>query len=217
MRICFVSSEKLNEFAPKEKRADLYIFPFSALGEVDFEAEVEGKSEKLKSLAILSKRLSATVVCGCYTLIRGITHKSAAVADRGRIIGIADMINCVGDKKIRPGAGLKLFDIPSGKIGVAVGEDILFYDVVKSLSACGCAVIACPFGCMVNHTLSTAARAYSFACGVNICVCADGYAFASSPSGEMSFATPLSGFVYDFSLAAEYRAVERKERGFFGL
>lgn len=217
MRICFVSSEKLNEFVPEGKNADLFVFPFSALGEVDFEAEVNGKSEKLRDLAVLSKKLKAAVVCGCYTLIKGIRHKSAAVADRGKIIGIADMINCVGDKKIRPGTGLKLFDFSFGKIGIAVGEDIFFYDVVKSLISCGCAIVVCPFGDMANHTLSTVARAYSYACGVDIGVCAEGYAFASSPSGNMAFATPHSGFVYDFSIASEYRSVECRQRGLFGL
>lgn len=217
MRICFVSSESLNNFNSDGRRADLFVFPFSVLGEVDFEAEIADRSEKLKSMATLSKRLNAAVVCGCYTLIKGIRHKSAAVADRGKIIGVADMVNCVGDKKLRPGAGLKLFDLPSGKIGIAVGEDIFFYDVIKSLASCGCLAVVCPFECMANHTLSTVARAYAYSCGVNICVCADGYAFASSPSGNIAFATPVSGFIYDFSTAAEYRTVERRQRGLFGL
>lgn len=217
MRICFLSVENSLTVEADGTNADLFVFPFSALGEVDFEAEIGGKSEKLRQVASLSKRLNAAVMCGCYTLIKGVRHKSVAVADRGRIIGIADMINSIGGKKVRPGAGLKLFDISAGKIGVAVAEDIFFHDVVESLSACGCLAVVCPFDFITNHTVITVARAYSFVCGVHICVCAGNYSFASSPSGNIAFATPQSGFVYEFSSAGEYRLIERKTRGFFGL
>jgi len=216
MRICFLFSAKppLNA---EEISADIFLLPFSHLSEVNFDDEIAGKSEKLKALAKLSKKLSASVICGAYTDVKSIKRKSAIIADRGKIIGVADSVNLLGDKKYKVGAGLKIFDLPAGKIGVAVAEDVLFPDVIKSLSECGCSAILCPFENISSSPIITVARAHAFIYGINICLCANNYSFAASPFGDVAFSTAQNNFIHEFSPAGEYHTAEKKSRGFFGL
>lgn len=217
MRICFLFSEPFSSFPPQNTAADLYILPFAALGEVDFDDEISGRSKKLKALAALSKKFSAAIVCGCYTSIKGIKRKSAAVADKGRIIGIADEVNIIGGGDYRPGTGLKIFDFPSGKIGIAVAEDVLFPDVIKSLADCGCSAIVCPFEKLSSFVPVTVARANAYVYGTEIALCADNYSLAAAPSGEVAFASAKSGRTYEFFPEAGYRETTKKERGFYGF
>lgn len=216
MRICFLFSETVSSVRAEEGSADIFLLPFSALGEVNFDDEIAGRSEKLKDLARLSKNLSAAVICGGYTDIKGIKRKSAVAANKGKIIGVADGIIC-DDKKFRPGAGLKIFDFPAGKIGVAVGEDVMLPDVIKSLAACGCAAAVCPFETLSSAAAITVARAHAFIYGITVCLAANNYSFAVAPSGDIAFATGISGFIYEFAPSNEYRIRERKVRGFAGF
>lgn len=217
MRICFLFSEPFSSHSPQNAAADIYVLPFAALGEVDFDEEISGRAKKLKALAALSKKLSASVISGCYTSIKGIKRKSAAVADRGKIIGIADCVNAVGGSEYRPGTGLKIFDFSFGKTGIAVAEDVLFPDVIKSLTDCGCSAIVCPFEKLSvgAHIAVTRANAYIY--GTQIILCADNYCFAAAPSGEIAFASAKSGKTYEFFPEAHYKETTKKERGFFGF
>lgn len=216
MLICFLFSESVCSIEAEKYRADVFLLPFSSLGEVNFDDEIAGRSEKLKNLARLSKKLSAAVICGCYTDIKGIKRKSAVAASRGKIIGVADGIAC-DDKKFRPGAGIKIFDFPAGKIGVAVGEDVMQPDVIKTFAACGCAAALCPFETLSSAAPITIVRAHALVYGITICLTANNYSFAAAPSGEAAFASDKSGFVYEFSPTNEYRLRERKTRGIAGF
>lgn len=217
MRIRFLFSESVSSVRAEKGSADIFLLPFSSLREVNFDDEIAGRSEKLKDLARLSKNLSAAVICGGYTDIKGIKRKSAAVANKGKIIGVADGISASADKKFRAGAGLKIFDFPAGKIGVAVGEDVMSPDVIKTFSACGCAAALCTFETLSSASPITVARAYALVYGITICLVANNYSFAAAPSGEIAFATGISGFVYEFSPTNEYRLRERKVRGIAGF
>lgn len=216
MRINFLFSESVSSVRAEKGSADIFLLPFSSLREVNFDDEIAGRSEKLKDLARLSKNLSAAVICGGYTDIKGIKRKSAVAANKGKIIGVADGIIC-DDKKFRPGTGLKIFDFPAGKIGVAVGEDVMSPDVIKTFSACGCAAALCTFETLSSASPITVARAYALVYGITICLVANNYSFAAAPSGEIAFATGISGFVYEFSPTNEYRLRERKVRGIAGF
>ncbi len=55
---------------------DLALYGFSGLGEVDYENELKGKTEKLEVAAALSKACGCGLLCGCKTLSRGLLRKS---------------------------------------------------------------------------------------------------------------------------------------------
>lgn len=217
MRICFVNSGSLEEFVRNNHDivADVYCFNFVSVGEICYEKELKGESDKFEQIALLSKKLNAVVVCGCYTDTRGIKRKSVAVAERGKLSGVADANYCLDDKKYKCGAGLKIHQTSAGKIGIIVGEDLLFPEVTKSLSLCGSDVILCVYEKISENIEQVVMRAQAFTYGVNICMCAYAYSQGADIGGSLSFATRCNPFVYELQTGKEYHVIENRQRGFY--
>lgn len=62
---------------------DIALIGFGYLGDVDYDAELSGRSDKLGQLTRLTRRSGCAAVCGCRTDSRGLKRKSAAVAEGG--------------------------------------------------------------------------------------------------------------------------------------
>ena len=107
---------------------DVLVFGFSALGEVDYRSELDGTSQKLESLALLSRRLNCVAVAGCVTLSCGFRRRSAVVAERGKLLGVSDQLYTQGEQ-LHCGAHLKVYPTAAGKLGICVGEDLFFPQV----------------------------------------------------------------------------------------
>lgn len=216
MRVCFVSRGTLDGFWRDYggSEADVLLFSFRAVdGEISYEKELKGETSYFEDVAILSKECKNIVVCPCVTDTRGIKRKSAVIAEKGRILGVSDMINCI-DGEYNPGAGLKTYDTSVGKIGVAIGEDIYFPEVLRTLSVCGSDFIACPFG-QVDGVESVLLRAASFCYGAPCLLCGAGYSLMTDSGGGLAFASPCSPVEYETELKKEYHLVETRRRGFY--
>lgn len=215
MRVCFVSGQTLKDFSliSQTQGAELYLFGFRAFGEVSYERELKGETEYFENAAKLSKEQHATVVVGCLTDAKGIKRKSAVVAEKGRILGVSDMVNVI-DEEVNCGAEIRLFDTAIGRMGVLVADDLLFYETVQALCLCGCDFIVCPYEESMDSTQSLMARAYAFACGVPIFFCGVGHAFLANPQGELEFSCPLSPFVFEYVIRKEYRLISTRKKGY---
>lgn len=214
MRICFVTSGDLSKYRGGE-RADITLFPFHALGEVSYERELKGETALFEDVAILSRVQQGVVVCGCYTNARGIRRKSAVVAERGRILGVSDMVNRIDGCEFRSGAGVKLFDTKAGKLGIVVAEDLYFPHVMETLSLCGADVALCIFEQLNEELELTLMRSQAFFFGLPVCLCAYGYAQAADPLGKLRFSSPKSPCVFELPKEQEYHIIETRKRGFF--
>ncbi len=215
VRICFVGQDSLESVEKTGvESADLFLFGFNGMGEVSYQKELKGETRFFETAAALSKKGGGTVVCGCITDTVGHKRKSALVAENGRILGVSDMLNVV-DGEIGSGAALRVYDTKAGRMGVAVAEDLHFPDVVRSLALCGSDFIVCPFGGIKNSLQSVLLRAKAHTYGVPIFFCAQGYCMVAAPSGNLSFASPLSPVYTDFENVKEYHLIETRRRGFF--
>ncbi len=217
MRICFVTGGSLGDFADgyEGERADIVCCSFQALGKVSYERELKGETNLFEDVALLSKEQKNVVVCGCYTDARGIRRKSVVVAERGRILGVTDMVNRLDGGEYRSGAGIKIFDTSAGKLGVVVAEDLYFPQVMQTLSVCGAEVALCIFEELSESLEQTLMKAEAFLYGIPVCVCAFGYAQAADIAGKLSFASPKSPCIYDLKREQEYHLVEMRQRGFY--
>ncbi len=213
MRICFVTSGNLSEF--RGEQADVLIFPFHALGEVSYERELKGETNLFEDVAILSKTGRNIVVCGCYTNARNLRRKSVVVAERGRILGVSDMVNRIDGSEYRSGAGIKLFDTSVGKLGIVVAEDLYFPHVLETLSLCGADVALCVLEELNEGLELNLTRAGAFFFGIPVCLCAYGYAQVADPAGRLRFSSPKSPCFYELTREQEYHIVETRKRGFF--
>ena len=217
MRVGFVGRGRIYDFdreslASQEQETQLILFGFNGLGEVSYEKELRGESGYFERVATLSKECKNVVVCGCITDTRGLKRKSVVVAEKGKILGVSDMLHAL-DGELNSGGAIKLYDTAIGKIGVVVAEDLLFPDVVRSLSICGAEFIVCPFGDVYDSVQSVLLRSYAYCYGIPIFLCAKGYSLAAEIDGGVLFASPQSPVYIDVELKKEYHLVETRRRG----
>lgn len=216
MRVCFVSRETVEKFSLRdgENTADLIFFGFGGVdGEVSYERELKGETSYFEDVALLSKQYQCVVVCGCISDTRGIKRKSTVVAENGKILGVSDMLNCL-DGEYNPGAGLKTYDTKIGKIGIAVGEDCYFPELLRTLAVCGSDFICCPFG-ETDGVETILLRAGAFSYGVPISLCGEGYSALADVDGSLCFSSPCSPIAYDVEQKKEFALVETRRRGFY--
>lgn len=216
MKICFVGRGRLREFKESYQSdgEELILFGFEGMGEVSYEKELKGESGFFEEAALLSKSAKSTVVCGCVTDTRGYKRKSAVVADNGKLVGVSDMTRVV-DGEVSAGASLRIYETKLGRMGVAVAEDILFPEVIKSLALCGSDFIVCPFGRVTDTLTQTLLRAYAYCYGVPIFFCGMGYSMIADMGGSIAFASPQSPITTEFENAKEYHLIETRRRGFY--
>ncbi len=205
-RVCLESGEW------EEEEADITLFGFYH-EEVSYERELKGESCFFESAARLSKRAQSVVVCGCITDTRGHRRKSVVVAEKGKLVGVSDMLNAV-DGGYSSGAALRVYETKVGRMGVVVADDLRFPEVVKSLAICGSDFIVCPFGKM-DGMQSVLLRANAYCYGVPIYFCAEGYCMIADVTGEIAFASPQTPIRVAFSPKKEYHLVETRRRGFY--
>lgn len=214
MKIRFVTEGSLNEYWEGAKRADcdLLVFGFDGLGEVDYRRELAGETSKLEDMAILSREAGCTVVSGCFTDSCGVRHKSAAIAEKGRILGVADMLHVTEPNEFKSGAHLKVYETAAGKIGLCVGEDLYFPSVCESLALFDADVIVSVFGTAEDFVPQLMMRACAFSSGVNVCMCAAGIAQIASPDGDIRMRAARRECDFEFVPAREYRLTTVRTR-----
>ena len=214
MEIRFVSRGRLVDEQACVDEVDLTIYGFGGLGEVSYDKELRGESDCFERAARLSKQTKGVVACGCITDTRGMKRKSVLVAENGRLCGVSDMTHTM-DGALSSGAGLRVYDTKIGKMGVAVGEDILFPEVMSALVACGSDFIICPFGALRNTIPQVLLRAYAYLYGVPIFLCGVGYAIAVECDGGITMATPQSPICFSFENRKEFHLIETRKRCVF--
>lgn len=191
---------------------DIAVFGFSGLGEVDYELELKGETEKFEQAARLSKSAGCGLVCACKTLSRGFKRKSAAVSDRGKLLGITDMTRVLDGEEYKSGACMGLFKVNGCNIGVCLGNDLLFPEAIKSLADCGCNVITVILEEVRDNLPPLLIRAYSYLYGVPFIMCAGKTAYFADISGAIATSTQNYA-LFDVSPQSKYHVVTTRLKG----
>lgn len=191
---------------------ELAIYGFAGLGQVDFERELTGESEKFEDVARLSKRFGCGLVCGCKTLSRGLLRKSVAVADRGKLLGISDMNHVLDGEQFKSGVGLGFYKVNGCKIGLCIDNDLLFPDTFKALSLCGCNAIVVILEEIKDGIPPLLIRSYSYLYGVPIIMCAGKTAYFADVSGAIATSTQTVS-LFEISTQNRYHIVTTRTRG----
>ena len=110
MILCVIADGRVKD-TKSLPECDLAVFGFKGLGEVDYEEELKGVSDKFEDAARLSKSSACGVLSGCKTISRGMSRKSVAVADRGRLLGISDMNHVLDCEEFKSGSGLGFYTV----------------------------------------------------------------------------------------------------------
>lgn len=210
MKICAVNDSNYDLSSLPE--CDVVAFSFSRLGEVDYGAELAGKSDKLGLITRFSKVGRTVVLCGCTTDSRGLKRKSVAVADRGRLLGIADMLHVLDGGDYKSGASLGVFRAGGYVVGVCIGDDLFFPETVKAMSMCGCNLISVHLDEVTDGIPPLLIRAYAYLYGVPIIMCGGRRAFFSDISGQIATSNEAIA-LFETSPQNRYRAVTSRRKG----
>lgn len=213
MIFCVASDCKLKE-ARALPECDIAVFGFKGLGEVDYESELKGLTDKFEDVTRLSKSGKCGVLCGCKTNSRGVLRKSVAVADRGKLLGISDMNHVLDGEAYKSGAGLGVYSVGGYKIGLCVGNDLLFPDSFKALSLCGCNAVVALLEEIRDNIPPLLIRAYSYLYGVPVILCAGNMAFFSESSGEIA-ASSQQYTLFEVCPQNRYHVVTTRAKGMY--
>ena len=211
MVFCVVTGGKVAE-TESLPDCDLAVFGFEGLGEVDYEKELRGETEKFEEAARLSKDCGCGLVCGCRTVSRGLVRKSAAVSARGKLLGISDMLHVLDCEDFKSGSSLGFYKVNGFKIGLCIGNDLLFPETVKSLSMCGCNAIVAMLEEVRDNVPPLLIRAYSYLYGMPIVMCAGKTAYFADISGAI--ATSAQNItLFEVSPKNQYHLVTTRVKG----
>ncbi len=207
MKVCVVPCS-----AEKIPPCDVALFGFCWLGEVDYESELSGKTDKFEEAARLSRSCGCGVACACKTLSRGVARKSLAIADRGKLLGITDMNHVFGGEEYKSGAYLGLYTVGGYKVGLCIENDLYFPEGLRALSSCGCNIILAALEEARSPVQPVLFRAYAYIYGVPVIACAGRTAYFASPEGELASSTrPVT--LFETEPQNGYRLVTRRLRG----
>lgn len=213
MVFCVVADSKVKEIKSMPE-CDIAVFGFKGLGEVDYENELKGETDKFEDAARLSKAAGCGVLCGCRTRSRGILRKSVCVADRGKLLGISDMNRVIDTEEFKSGAGLGVYSVRGYKIGLCIENDLYFPDGFKALSLCGCNAVVV-FMEEIKTTLpALLIRAYSYLYGIPVVMVAGNMAYYSEITGEIA-SSSQSFSLFDIDPQNHYHVVTTRTKGLF--
>ena len=213
MVFCVVTDGGAGEITLPE--CDMAVFGFGVLGEVDYEKELKGETEKFEEVARLSKKSGCGLVCGCKTLSRGLLRKSASVADRGKLLGISDMTHVLDSEEYKSGASLGFYKVNGCKVGLCIENDLLFTETFKSLTMCGCNVIVVMLEEIRDNIPPLLIRAYSYLFGVPVIMSAGKTAYFADISGAIATSTQ-NLTVFEVSPQNRYHLVTTRTKGISG-
>lgn len=211
MKIC-VSPRLRASDAVRLPECDVALLGFDFLGDVDYESELSGKTDKFGELSRLTRNSRCAAVCGCRTDSRGLKRKSAAVADCGKLLGISDMLHVVEGEGYKSGAFLGVYKLGGYKVGVCIDSDLYFPENIKSLSLCGCNLLLCLMENLRDNMPPLLARAYAYLYGMPVAMSGGNCAYFADITGEIaSSSAPQTFFVAE--PRNNYRIVCTRERG----
>ena len=213
MKICVVT-EGRKELSVRLPRCDIALFGFSALGDVDYESELSGKSDKLERMAKLSGAAQCGLLCGCTTLSRGLKRKSVAVASRGKLLGVSDMLNVLDEEDYKSGANVGVYTVGGFKVGLCIDNDLYFPDCIKACAMYGCNLVAVHAEEITDGIAPLLIRAYAYLYGMPVVLCAGGSAYFADVTGVIASSNQE---VATFETAPKnvYRVVTSRRRGLF--
>ena len=219
MDFCLVTERSINAVWQEKlidiSKNDVVVFGFNGLGLVSYKKELNGETEYFQDLAKLSKQLSCVVISGCDTDTYGVFRHSVVVAEKGKILGVTDMVHSVDDSEFVASGNYKVYETSAGKIGVIVGEDLFFPESSAVLTLCDADVIVCIYKKQESFMPQIALRTFAYVNGVPMVFCAQGYATAVDIKGKIVSATGADILKTTIKTDRDYHEIGLKRRGLY--
>ncbi len=218
MNVCFVSGGTLNDVWQNKLDdiggAELLVFGFNGLGLVSYKKELNGETEYFQDVAKLSRQISSVIVCGCDTDTYGVFRHSAVIADKGKILGVADAVYSLDESEFVSGGSFKVYQTSVGRIGVIISDDVFFPDSYKILAMCDAELIICIVKKLRNFMPQILIRANAFSNGVATALVSNEQVSVSDIRGKIILSTEADLIKLKIKIEKDYHLVSSKLRGF---
>lgn len=219
MDVCFATADTINvvwqEKLSKIGKHDLLVFGFNGLGLVSYKKELAGETEYFQDLAKLSRQTESVVICGCDTDTYGTFRHSAAIADKGKILGVSDAVHTIDESEFVPGANFRVYDTSKGKIGVIVWEDLFFPESTRVLTLCDADFIVCVFKRVEDTMPQITLRTMAYCNGVSMALCSKNYACVSDYKGNITVAGTSDVIKAKVKTERDFRLISSRRRGLY--
>lgn len=169
----------------QSKDRQISLFGFQLLDKVSYKYELSGEESKLPALSAFSRKTGGVVIAGAVTDNYGILKKSAVIADKGKLLGISDMVLGYDGSPYQGGGSYKVYQTSACKIGIVVDGDIKNFEAVKSMSLCDADLIVIISSKEEKKEYNFLIRAYAYLFGVSVILITKTGVLASDMSGEI--------------------------------
>jgi len=219
MDISFVTVDTLNcawqEKMDRLSNSDLIVFGFNGLGLINYKKELSGETEYFQDLATFSKQISSVVISGCDTDTYGVFRHSAVIADKGKILGVTDMMHSIDETEFTSGGSIRVYDTSIGKIGILILEDLFFPESVRMLSLCDADIIICEFKKIESLMPQIILRSSSFCNGVCMALCSEKCAFVTNVKGDILAQGSADIIKAKVKIEKDYHLISSRRRGLY--
>ncbi len=217
LKIYFNKNLDIKSYLLKAEREEsILLFGFNGFDKISYKKELSGEEDNLSSIAKLSKKGSKVVISGAITDNYGIIRKSCLVADSGKLLGISDMNFCLDKSPYSSGAGHKIYQTKSYRIGVLVDDDIFDVDSVKSMALMSADIVVCVMQGEEKQQYSALVRAYSYLFGLPVIICTSSGVIAGDMQGEICSSSKNLESTIIVPVKKNYRMCQFKKRGLKG-
>ena len=181
---------KLAEFIKNKNNADLLVAGFEDGEIVKYAKELRGETTILKDLSEISEKCGIALIYGVDTDNYGVIKRSAATFENGKLLGISDMTVALSDSPYAIGANGKLYDFGFGKVAVAIGDDLLSYELMRAFAVCGAEAIVVLQKSKLTQISGVLLRAYAYLTGLPFLLVAKNGVLCAKPDGELAEENP---------------------------
>lgn len=131
-------------YLPMIAKRDVIILQSGVCPDIDMQSELDGDTNTLARLALLSKDKESVVVAQSGVTADGGYYNSAVLLDCGKLAGVSDEISPL--RLYDKGSCLRCYNTSRGRIGIIIGGDILYCELWARLAVCAPSMIIalCP-------------------------------------------------------------------------
>ena len=214
LKIYFNKRDGVDKFNTlPEREESILVFGFNGVNKINYKKELSGEENHLSNIARLSKRGNKVVISGAITDNFGIIRKSCLIAENGKLLGISDMNFCLDKAPYSSGAGHRIYQTKSYRIGVLVDDDIFDVDSIKAMALLSADVVICIMATEEKKQYSVLVRAYSYLFGLPVVICSTDGVIAGDMQGEICSSSKNDSATVIIPIKRNYRTCQFKKRG----
>ena len=205
----YTCDEAEQSYLDKLSGCDAVLFSVKNLSQVKIKNELNGSSDCLLKMGLISKKIKGACFFSVYTDTFGIYRSSTACFTQGKLLALADM-NGSYLKEFSPSFGLKSVKSCGVKYGVLVGSDILDTAALHALSVTENDVIINLSAAILSFDNEKLVSTLAYLYGTPIAFCGNALKIVCTSLGEVIYSGKDNFTIQKLPIKKRYREIKTK-------